>query len=493
VKAPGDIVLVSCYELGRQPTAVAWPVAFLRRAGYLPVCLDFAVEALDATAEATLARAKLVAISVPMHTALRLGVRVAERVKQLVPGAHVACYGVYAPLHAPYLARHGVDSVLGPECEDALVALADALAAGRAPPEPPRKLRRLAFPVPARDALPPAARYTRLVIASDGGVPEQRLTGNVEATRGCKHACRHCPLPAVYAGRFFAVPVEIVVADALAQIAAGARHLTFGDPDFLNAPTHALAVARSLAAAAPGVTWDATIKVEHVLKSRALFPELARLGCVFVVSAFESRSDRVLEILDKGHVAADEAEALAIVRGAGISLRPTFVAFTPWTTRADYLALCRFIVDEQLEAEVDPIQLALRLLVPPGSLLLDHAALIPHLGPLDEAALTYRWTHPDPAMDALQLEIAALVEEAAAANEPADETFRRILARAERLAGEVAEPARAAGQGRGPRRTSRSAEVGDRAACAPGEVGFVPRPPTSRRHPPPRLSEPWFC
>jgi len=460
VKAPGDIVLVSCYELGRQPTAVAWPVAFLRRAGYHPVCIDFAVDRLDAKAAATLARGTLVAISVPMHTALRLGVRVAERVKQLNPAAHVVFYGVYAPLHAPYLTRHGADSILGPESEQALVELAEALASGAAAPSPPDKLRRLAFPVPARDGLPPAKRYARLVIVDREQRAEQRLTGNVEATRGCKHMCRHCPLPAVYAGRFFAVPVDIVVADALAQIAAGARHITFGDPDFFNAPTHALAVARALAAAAPGVTWDATIKVEHILTSRELFPELARLGCVFVVSAFESRSDRVLDILAKGHRAADEPEALAIVRGAGISLRPTFVAFTPWTTRDDYLALCRFIVDEQLEAEVDPIQLALRLLVPPGSLLLDHPDLTPHLGALDEEALTYRWTHPDPAMDALQLEIAMLVEDAAAANEPADATFRRILARAERVA---------------------------------GASGFVPRPSTSRRHPPPRLSEPWFC
>ncbi len=454
--ALGDIVLVSCYELGRQPTAVAWPVAFLRRAGYSPICLDLSVEVLDEAAEATLARARLVAISVPMHTALRLGVRVAARVKQLGPDTHVACYGVYAPLHAPYLASHGVDTVLGAESEDALVALVEALAAGRAFSAPTHKLRRLSFPVPARDALPPAPRYARLLLTSSDHVPEQRLTGNVESTRGCKHLCRHCPLPAVYAGRFFAVPVDIVVADALAQIAAGARHITFGDPDFLNAPTHALAVARRLAAAAPGVTWDATIKVEHILASRAVFPELAQLGCVFVVSAFESRSDRVLDILAKGHVAADEHEALAIVRGSGISLRPTFVAFTPWTTRADYLALCRFIVDEQLEAEVDPIQLALRLLVPPGSLLLGHVELTPHLGPLDEEALTYRWTHPDPGMDALQLEIAGLVEDATAANEPADETFLRILARAE-------------------------------------GVGFVPRPASSRRHPPPRLSEPWFC
>jgi hypothetical protein len=257
----------------------------------------------------------------------------------------------------------------------------------------------------------------------------------------------------VYGGRFFAVPVEVVLEDVRRQVATGARHITFGDPDFLNGPRHALAVARGLHQAHPDVSFDVTVKVEHILRHPDLWPELADLGCVFVVSAFESLSDRVLEILAKGHTAEEARRALALVRQAGLSLRPTFVPFTPWTTLDDYRDLVRFVDGNDLHDEVDPIQLALRLLVPPGSLLLETPALAPHLGALDEERLTYRWTHPVPAMDQLQLEIAALVETAAEAEEPAALTFARIAER----------------------------------------VGLRPHPPRAGKAPPPRLSEPWFC
>jgi hypothetical protein len=234
------------------------------------------------------------------------------------------------------------------------------------------------------------------------------------------------------------------------QVEAGARHVTFGDPDFLNGPGHALAVARALAAAHPGVTFDFTAKVEHLLRHRALLPELAARGALFVVSAFESLSDRVLAILDKGHVAADAREALAVARAAGLSLRPTFVPFTPWTTLEDYRALCRFVIEDDLVDEVDPVQLSLRLLVPPGSLLLEHPEMAPHLLGLDEEMLGWRWRHPDPRVDELGARVAALVER---------ETDRRVaFARILELAGA-------------------------------GVVDIAP----PRRAPPPRLTEPWFC
>src|SRR5262245_46031443 len=96
----GQILLVACYELGHQPLAVAWPAAFLERAGYAPAVLDLSVEPLDAE---TAARARLVAISVPMHTALRLGVLAAERIRALNPTAHICFYGHYAILNAAEL------------------------------------------------------------------------------------------------------------------------------------------------------------------------------------------------------------------------------------------------------------------------------------------------------------------------------------------------------------------------------------------------------
>jgi radical SAM superfamily enzyme YgiQ (UPF0313 family) len=473
VRAPGDIVLVSCYEPGYQPIAVASAAAFLRASGYAPLTLDLAVEELAERGLDRLAHARLVAISAPMHTAMSIGLRLARRLRALNPAAHICVFGLYAALNRALLGRASdsppsrtlADTVLGVECEQDLVALAATLASAPLSPtlssprgagekeEAPR-LHRLPFLVPDRGDLPRLDRYARLLVGD-----ERRVAGHVEATRGCKYRCRHCPIPPVYDGRFFAVPVEIVLEDARRQIADGARHITFGDPDFLNSAKHAMTVARALHAAHPEVTFSFTAKVEHIVTQREIFPELAALGCVFLVSAVESLSDPILALLDKGHTGADVVEALAIVRGAGISLRPTFVAFTPFTTLQDYLALCRFIRGHDLEQEVDPVQMAIRLLIPPGSLLLERAEMTPFLVGLDEEGLTHRWRHPDPRMDQLEGQVAALVEEAAHGGESPSATFARIHELAARLAGEAAPPVR-----------------------------------LKRRHAaPPHLSEPWFC
>jgi radical SAM superfamily enzyme YgiQ (UPF0313 family) len=463
MREPGDVLLVACYELGRQPLAVAWPAAFLERAGYRPALMDTSVEPVDAQ---KVALAKVVAVSVPMHTALRLGLEVAARVRAVNPGAHVCFFGLYATLNAELLFPHGVDSVIGGEAEAPLVGLIQALERGEAGPLPgvarPGRaaaphLARLDFPVPSRAGLPSIKKYAHL--ERDG---RMELAAYVEASRGCLHRCRHCPIPPVYGGRFFAVPREVVLADARQQIEAGARHVTFGDPDFLNGPTHALTVARELHAAWPEVTFDFTAKIEHLLRHRAQLPALREAGCLFVVSAAESLSDTVLAHLDKGHTRADILTALAATRAAGITLRPTWVAFTPWTALDDHHAWLDFIAAEGLIDHVDPVQYGLRLLVPPGSLLLETEALRPHLGPLERATLSYRWTHPDPRMDRLQAETATAVAQATEAGAEAPAIFDRVRALAAASAGAEAPAPVADGMGKERRR-------------------------------PPRLSEAWFC
>jgi radical SAM superfamily enzyme YgiQ (UPF0313 family) len=453
VRAAGEILLIACYELGHQPLAVAWPAAFLARAGYAPAVLDLSVQRLDADA---VRRARLVAISVPMHTALRLGVRAAARVRELNPDATLVFYGLYAALNADHLLREaGATAVLAGELEGELVALVRRLEAGASDATPRvTALDKLDFPTPRRTGLPPFERYAHL---DRGGVLER--VASVEASRGCKHACRHCPIPPVYGGRFFVVPVDVVMADVRQQVAAGATHVTFGDPDFLNGPRHALAVASALHAEFPAVTFDFTAKIEHLLRHRERLVELAALGCLFVVSAAESLDDEVLRVLDKGHTGADVVEALRVTRAAGITLRPTWVAFTPWTTLESYRAWLDFLEAEGLVDAVDPVQYGLRLLVPPGSLLRQHDAMRPHLGPLVPEAFCYEWTHPDPRMDALQQAVSATVAAAADRREDPAVTFGRVRALADEAAG-----------------------VPPRGAPVLGE-----------RRRAPRLTESWFC
>jgi radical SAM superfamily enzyme YgiQ (UPF0313 family) len=461
VKAPGAILLVACYELGHQPLAVAWPAAFLERRGYAPAVVDISVEPLDA---ARVRQAQLVAISVPMHTALRLGVSVARRIRDMNATCHIVFYGLYATLNADHLLSHVADYVLAGEMEEELVGLIGELEAttvggvGAAPRSHPATpvLAKLDFPVPSRHALPTLKRYAHL--ERNG---QMELVGYVEASRGCKHLCRHCPIPPVYDGRFFVVPAEVVQADIRQLVEAGARHITFGDPDFLNGPRHAMAVARGLHAEFPEVTFDFTAKVEHLLRQRDLLPTLAGLGGLFVVSAVESLSDTVLANLDKGHCRADVVAALHSVRAAGMTMRPTWVPFTPWTTLDDYREMIDFIEREDLVDHVDPVQYSIRLLVPPGSLLLKTPAMQPHLGPLVEGGFHYRWTHPDARMDQLQEQVARMVAAAADAREDGAVTAARVRA------------------------------LADAAAGLPSRAPSTPPAPERRR--PPRLTEPWFC
>jgi len=457
VKESGAILLVACYELGHQPLAVAWPAAFLEREGYRPAVIDVSVEPFDAE---RVQRARVVLISVPMHTALRLGVTVAERVRAVNPACHIAFFGLYATLNAEHLLAGPADSVLSGEVEAALVGLvrrleagADSTTASRARSLP--VLEKLSFPVPSRAQLPSLKKYARL--ERDDG---QELVAYVEASRGCKHLCRHCPIPPVYGGRFFVVPVEVLLADVRQQVEAGATHVTFGDPDFLNGPGHALAVARALHGDFPRLTFDFTAKIEHLLRQRARLPELARLGASFIVSAAESLSDTVLAHLEKGHTRADIETAVRLVSAAGMTLRPTWVPFTPWTTLDDYRELLEFVETCGLVDAIDPVQFSIRLLIPPGSLLLESAALRPFLGDLVKNQFHHAWTHPDPRMEALHREVSAAVARAADGREDGAVTFQRVR------------------------------ELADRAA------GVAPRAfatPARDRKRPPRLTEPWFC
>ncbi len=455
LRESGAVLLVSCYELGHQPLGIAWPKAFLERAGYAPDSLDLALEPWD---DAKIRRARLVGIAVPMHTALRVGVRAAERIRRMNPQCHIVFYGLYALLNAKYLLGGLADAVLGGEFEGALVALVEQLDAGReqGPTRAPPALERLVFPLPSRASLPALTRYVRLA-------REGRLVpaGYVEASRGCLHHCLHCPIPPIYDGRFFVVPRDVVLEDIRRLVAAGAGHITFGDPDFLNGPGHALRLVRALHAAFPDLSYDFTAKIEHLLRHRVLVPELAATGCVFVVSAVEALSDVVLTNLEKGHTRADVPVALEILRRAGIALRPSFVPFTPWAALDDYLELLDFVEREDLIDHVDPVQLTIRLLIPPGSALLSRPGIQPFLGELDAARFSYRWTHPDARMDQLHQEVTALVEAATASEEDPAVTFYRLRSLA--------------------------------AAPAGRPVSGGVRLPPPERPIPPRLTEPWFC
>jgi hypothetical protein len=413
-------LLMACYELGHQPLNLAMPLAILRQSGLSAQVVDLAVESFP---DQIAANSSFVGISVPMHTAMRLGVQAAQRVRYLNPDAHICFYGLYAWLNAQYLlsANHGeehslADSILAGEAEESLAQLVAAINSGgkindvpglvteSLPGEP--LMTRLTFPMPDRSTLPTLDNYA--LFAQNG---HQSLAGYVEATRGCLHECLHCPVVPIYNGRFFTVPAEVVLADIRQQVAAGARHITFGDPDFLNGPGHALKIVQAMHDEFPKLTFNFTTKVEHILEKRAIINELAHFGAAFMISAFESTSDVVLDRMQKGHSVADLDRALVIAEAAGLPIQPTWVPFTPWNNFEDYLDFLSWIESRGLVSHTPPIQYSIRLLIPPGSALALDKAAGEWLGELDRASFTYLWQHTDQRMDLLQSEVAQIAEE----------------------------------------------------------------------------------
>jgi radical SAM superfamily enzyme YgiQ (UPF0313 family) len=471
-------LLISTYDLGRQPFGLASPAAWLRREGVEVACVDVSKSRLT---DEEIAHATLVAFYLPMHTATRLAVPLIERVQRVNPAARVCCYGLYAALNSEWLRARGVHHVLGAEYEEALTALAlgrseitnqsqitnQSITSQSQITNHKSQIPRLSLISPDRSGLPPLARYASLEMP-DGS---RRVVGATDATRGCKHLCRHCPVVPVYQGQFRVVPVDVVVEDVRAQVAAGAQHISFGDPDFFNGPSHARRVVERLAAVVAGVTYDVTIKIEHLLRHADLLPLLADTGCLFVTSAVESIDDEVLRKLAKGHTRDDFIRALDLCRAADLTLSPTFIPFTPWTTIDGYVELLETIAHHGLVEHVAPIQLAIRLLVTAGSPLLDLPDIRRVLQPFDGASLTWPWRHEDGRVDRLHAAVMDVV-----------------------------------GVGIGASRGATFQAVRDVACDAAGRVRATPRP--ARNHYPtahttrgggpnratvPYLNEPWYC
>jgi radical SAM superfamily enzyme YgiQ (UPF0313 family) len=461
---PLDVLLISTYELGRQPFGLASPAAWLRARGARVACMDLS---RDEFREDVVREANLIAFYVPMHTATRLAIELLGTVRALNPGAHICFYGLYASVNAEYLRKSGVETILGGEFEEGLTSLAKRLGTGKnsganarteTQTEPVISLARQNFIVPDRTGMPPLDKYARLLMPNG----ERRLAGYTEASRGCKHLCKHCPVVPVYNGIFRVVERAVVLEDIRRQVAAGARHITFGDPDFFNGIGHAIPLVESLHREFPELTYDATIKIEHLLKHSETLAILRDTGCLFVISAVESVDDAILEKLDKHHTRADFIRVARLFRDLKLVLQPTFVPFTPWTTLDSFCELLITLRENDLIENVAPIQMAIRLLIPAGSLLMELPDIKDMVEPFDEAALVYPWRHADARVD----QLCEALQEIVHRGEKLNQSRSQIFARIEEAAFASAERARPA---------------------------FSVPPVLAARATIPYLNEPWYC
>ncbi|MGI9611154.1 MAG: radical SAM protein, partial [Acidimicrobiia bacterium] len=338
------------------------------------------------------------------------------------------------------------------EYESGLVDWVDAVKTGQRPHGLVESTAVGEYLTPDRRGLPSHDGYARLEYNGT-----TKIAAAVEASRGCRHRCRHCPIPVVYDGRLRVVGADAVLGDISNLAGDGVEHVTFGDADFLNAPRHSLDILREAHSRFPHLTYDVTVKVEHILRHRGIWPEMADLGLLFAISAFESVDEETLTVLDKNHTVADMNQALDVLREAGIHVRPTWLPFLPFTSLGDLAGLVDYLDSHRLWPAIDPVQLSIKLLIPEGSLLERHPAVVDFLEGYDDEALTWRWRYADPAVEVLQKELQSIASEASDCGEEALPTLGRM-------------------------RTAIGAATG---------VNLAPYRPSES--PVPRLTESWFC
>jgi radical SAM superfamily enzyme YgiQ (UPF0313 family) len=400
-------VLISTYELGHQPLGIASPAAWLRGDGVAVDTLDLSRQVLD---PGIIEQADLIAFHLPMHTATRIALAALPDILAVNNRAHLCFYGLYAPMNETHLRSVGAQTILGGEFEDGLLQLTRRLREHNDPvivrQGPVISTARQLFQVPDRTTLPPLERYGKIVHSG-----RHLVAGYTESTRGCRHQCRHCPIVPVYGGTLRVVQADVVLADIDQQVTAGAEHITFGDPDFFNAPAHARRIVGAMHERHPHLTYDATIKVEHLVRHADQLPWLRDTGCLFVTTAAETIDDRVLQLFDKRHTTEDFVAAVQLCRDLDLVLTPTFIPFHPWTSVKEFRRLLSLIDELDLVDAVAPVQLTIRLLITAESRLLELPEVGQLLGQFNPESLTYEWSNADTAVDSLHRAVVAHVED----------------------------------------------------------------------------------
>ena len=372
------ILLTSFYDLGKQPKIIAEIVDRYNSAEIDFDFFDFSVEDQNINLE----NYDVLGIYAPMHTATILSI---EYIKDKKLPNKMFTFGLYGSVLEDF--NSSIRYIKDIESDELALFL-------EINDDHQFSLKNN---IPNRQIFPDISNYAHLVDGSNN-----IIAGSVETTYGCKHSCTHCPVPISFNGTFKTYSLEKIISDVENQVNQGAKHISFNDPDFFNGPIHALKILESLNKKFPTITYDSTIKVEHIIKYKKYFKELSSLNMVFVISAFETTNDLVLSILEKNHTSNDLNTSIEISQDFGIDVRPTWMPFSPWTELNDLLNIVNLIEKYKLRETVDPIQLTIKLLIPKHSLIIKKPEINKYLGNYEKNSLSFKWEYENNDVEKLQ-------------------------------------------------------------------------------------------
>jgi radical SAM superfamily enzyme YgiQ (UPF0313 family) len=391
-----NVALVSTFDAGMQPLALASAAAYLKHSGIECVAFDAFQSKVS---EHDLEDYNLVVFSVPGFESLEGATALAADVRRLRPATAVGFVGTYAALNANALLERYADWIILGDFEESLVKICQRIRNQEDIRDVPGVLREPGrvspvrglseWYVPDRTVVPVISAYryepaNRFFLRSV-------IVGNVETTRGCRFKCTYCSVFAAYQGKVSVVPTDVVLADIEQVVRAGAEHICFVDAEFLNAPNHSLDIVRQMHALFPHLTFDFTSRADLIAADRQRLQELVECGATWVTSAFEFPKRSVLQVFNKGFGPEQLDATVKIAKEVGLTVNPTFVLFNPWVSADDIKAAIKYIEDRELNLE--DVQFRTRLWLYKGSPLLENWEVQSRI--TKEHEFHYEWRHRD--------------------------------------------------------------------------------------------------
>ncbi len=309
----------------------------------------------------------LIGISNLFYTQLPMALEAARAVRAVHPGTPIVAGGPHAAVRPEdYLAEPAVDYVIRGEGERPLLALADALAAGRPVDDLPSLSFRHAgairstplveyptdldvYPMPAYHLLDLEAQMVVPRREKGGWTLAPRRVVPIVTSRGCPFRCSFCSIRLHMGRRWRAHSVGYVLGHVRHIVGElGHRAIYFMDDNMgLDAERFEAMIDGFLALKAEGLgfSWKTPTGMRTDRLTYDILRKAREAGCDAISLAVESGSQRVLdEVIHKKLDLAKVVEVAGWCREVGIRARAGYILGMPGETLAEMEETIRFAV-----------------------------------------------------------------------------------------------------------------------------------------------------
>jgi hopanoid C-3 methylase len=328
-----------------EPLGPICVAACLERDGHQCLVVDMRIDGEEqGLADCAKWKPDVVGLQCNFTTERNRTIRLARRVKQVMPGAFVVVGGHDASRDPSFFLSDAIDVIAIGDGEEVMPPLVDALVRGldlatvnglaihrndalvRTPPAPMgRELDE--YPLPARHLID---RY-----ADKYYINFHRPLALLETARGCPFKCNFCSVWKFHESTFREKSPERVVAE-LQQIKADSIFIT--DDIFWMNVKRGEEMARQIKAAGIRKFFTVQTRTDIIVKFPHLVEQWKECGKLAIFLGLESVTDEGLAAVNKKNKACNNVKAIEILKDLGVGFTPNFIVDPAWD-RDDFTRL----------------------------------------------------------------------------------------------------------------------------------------------------------